>query len=869
MRLFILGFLLLMQPLAVFTQMLTDGTAFGGCDCYTLTTTTGQSGSVWAPDPIDLTLPFDFTSSIHLGASDGGADGMAFVLRQSGTFTGTGGGQLGYGGILNSIAIEVDTWNNGWAGEIGSDHLGMNSNGVLTHNLVAATPIANIEDGVYHDFRVIWDPALFEMEVFLDGVSIFTYTGDLVTTVFGGVSMVRWGWTGATGGAWNLQQVCLDMDADISVFDEDVCPGQEVDFSSVTSESGLIYDGSSFTDFAWNFGDGTTSDLENPTHIYTEEGTEVVSLTVTNLVGCTDIGYFTINVDSLDFDISATDISCFGLNDGTAVVTGVEGDAPYSYLWDDPLAQTTSTAIDLYAGTYSVTVVDDMGCENTKPISVIEPEELIIEEVDLTPTICGLETGEITIHGTGGTMPYSFSIDGGPLQTDSTFSDLADGTYVLMIVDGNGCTMDTTISVNSEDLSVSIEATMVTCNGFDNGTATAIPAFDVGPCSFLWDDPLGQTTPTAIGLAPGAYEVIVSYTPAGCSGTASVEITEPDELILGEIMFTNPSCGIGNGNITLEVTGGTAPYDYSIDGGVEFSALPNFTDLLPGSYDVLVRDANGCVVSDEITLINVSNIPVVNLVADPPQGCQVLTVNFENVSDPLLTDITEWDFGDGDSGTGATVTHIFPTPGCYDIHVDITTFDGCHTDSTYEDFICVWELPEAAFDFTPESPDILDNKVQFENNSVGASFYEWDFGDGNSDFSFEPTHSFPGIGNITYAIELITITDKGCRDSVTHYLTVDDVVQYYIPNAFTPDADVFNPNFRPVFMTGFVPQNYHMVIYNRWGEIVWESYDYTKGWNGYYGDKIASDGVYIWKINFSPNNSDERYTETGHVTILR
>lgn len=853
----------------VLGQMITNGTAVGTCDCYTLTTTTSQSGSVWAPGSIDLTLPFDFTSSVHLGASDGGADGMAFVLRQAGTFTGTGGGQLGYGGILNSIAIEIDTWNNGWAGEIASDHLGMHSNGVLTHNLVPATAIANIEDGLFHDFRVRWDPALMEMDVFLDGVLIFTYTGDIVTSIFGGIPTVRWGWTGATGGAWNLQQVCLDMESEIDIDDIDVCPGQTVNFSSILSTTGLIYDGTSFIDFLWNFGDGTTSDLENPTHIYTTEGSEVVSLTVTNLVGCTDIAFFTVNIDSLDFDVDATDISCFGLNDGTAIVSGEDGEAPYLYTWDDPLGQTTPTAIDLIAGTYGVTVVDDAGCENTKYTSLIEPDELVLDAIDLTPAICGLETGEVTFHMLGGTIPYSFSLDGGAFQPDSTFSDLADGSYDVLIQDANGCAWDTIVVISSEDLIVDIESTDITCYGFDNGTATAIPEFDVAPCSYLWDDPLGQTTAVATGLAPGTYEVLVTYTPTGCAGTATIIITEPDELLLGDIGFTNPSCGIGNGLISIEVTGGTPPYEYSIDDGLTFDDAPVFSELWPGSYLIVARDANGCIVNGAIDLINVSNIPEVMLIADPPEGCQILTVNFENISDPLLTDVTTWDFGDGASETGVIATHIYPTPGCYDVHVEIVTFDGCTTDSTYEDFVCVWELPVADFDYSPEEPDILHNEVEFENLSESAMTYEWTFGDGGTSDDFEPDHIYPPYGNMTYPIQLIAITNKGCRDTIVKYVTIQEVIQYYIPNAFTPNEDPFNQFFSPVFVDGFIPLDYQMVIYNRWGELIWESYDYTAGWDGTYGDVFVEDGIYIWKIVFRENNSDKKYEDFGHITVLK
>jgi gliding motility-associated-like protein len=231
--------------------------------------------------------------------------------------------------------------------------------------------------------------------------------------------------------------------------------------------------------------------------------------------------------------------------------------------------------------------------------------------------------------------------------------------------------------------------------------------------------------------------------------------------------------------------------------------------------------------------------------------------------------VTTWDFGDGASETGVIATHIYPTPGCYDVHVEIVTFDGCTTDSTYEDFVCVWELPVADFDYSPEEPDILHNEVEFENLSESAMTYEWTFGDGGTSDDFEPDHIYPPYGNMTYPIQLIAITNKGCRDTIVKYVTIQEVIQYYIPNAFTPNEDPFNQFFSPVFVDGFIPQDYQMVIYNRWGELIWESYDYTVGWDGTYGDVFVEDGIYIWKIVFRENNSDKKYEDFGHITVLK
>lgn len=852
----------------VYGQMVLSGTATGGCDCYTLTTTTSQAGSIWSPSTIDLTNSFDFTFRINMGFSDAGADGMIFVLRQSGTTTGLGGGDLGYGGLLNTIGVEIDTWNNGGA-DIPSDHIAMNSNGTINHDLVAPNAIANIEDGVDHDFRVVWDPALFEMEVFLDGASIFTYTGDIVTLFFGGDPNVYFGWTGSTGGASNIQTVCMDLVADFDVSDLNVCPDQEIDFTDL-SESGLIYDGASMASWNWLFGiGGSTSDIPDPSHTFSTIGGKTVGLTVTNLVGCTDVETVLIIVDSIDVDISGTDITCFGFDDGTATADPLTGDAPYTYLWDDPLAQTTITAADLGPGVHTVMVTDAVGCEQTRSVTITEPDELLLDMVEVDSTTCGLADGELIITPVGGIPDYDYSIDAeGSFGPDSAFGGFAMGMVYYEVRDQNGCTYEDSVWIGADSLNVDITKTDITCFGFNDGVASATPEFDVAPVTYLWDDPAGQITPAAAGLEPGTYSVLVTHE-TGCAGIAEITITEPDELMLDDVAFTNASCGVSNGIITMEILGGTAPYSYSIDDGTTFGSVPDFTGLAPGDYDLIITDDNGCTVTDNVTLINVSNIPEIIIEPDFPEGCRTHEVNFTNLSDPLLTASTKWNLGDGSVATGDFVNHTYMAAGCYDVAIEITTFDGCLTDTVFEDMICVWELPQAEFSFEPQRPNIFNPDVHFINLSSFATAYEWDLGDGSNSNDFEPVRTYPAIGDRSYTVELIAISDKGCRDTTYKVVYIEEVVQFYVPNAFTPDGDNYNENFTPIFMTGFTPNDYHLVIYNRWGEILFESYDTEIGWDGTFGSDLVKDGTYIWDISFRENGTDKMHRSTGHVNVLR
>ena len=92
---------------------------------------------------------------------------------------------------------------------------------------------------------------------------------------------------------------------------------------------------------------------------------------------------------------------------------------------------------------------------------------------------------------------------------------------------------------------------------------------------------------------------------------------------------------------------------------------------------------------------------------------------------------------------------------------------------------------------------------------------------------------------------------------------------YYIPNAFTPDGDTYNETFQPVFTSGFDPYDFKLLIFNRWGEVVWESNDASVGWDGTYNGKLVQNGTYVWKVEFKTLSNDERIMRTGHVNVIR
>jgi len=202
----------------------------------------------------------------------------------------------------------------------------------------------------------------------------------------------------------------------------------------------------------------------------------------------------------------------------------------------------------------------------------------------------------------------------------------------------------------------------------------------------------------------------------------------------------------------------------------------------------------------------------------------------------------------------------------------VTTNHGCTHSVNDPAFIQVYHNPIASFYYEPFYPNILDTEVDFFNTSLYADSYIWNFGYAGTTTETNPKFFFPDENPDIYRVILIANTEEGCADTVFANVEVQDVLLFYVPNSFTPDFDDFNQVFLPVFTSGFAPHTYHLTIFNRWGEIIFESYDYEIGWDGTFGkgsSQIVGDGVFIWQISFLETMSDKRHMYRGHVNILK
>ncbi|MCG8577317.1 MAG: PKD domain-containing protein [Flavobacteriales bacterium] len=594
----------------------------------------------------------------------------------------------------------------------------------------------------------------------------------------------------------------------------DMCNGETSSFTDAsTITSGTI------SAWSWDFGDGSPLDpATNPTHLYAATGAYGVTLTVTSDNGCIDDTTITHNITSNPTaDFTFTDNICEDIDASFTDLSIVPGGSVSDWEWDFGDSSPFSTVEDpshTYPGegTYNVTLVVFAGSVNCA--------DTITQTINIQP----LPTANFTT------------------------ADICQD---------------------------------VTAEFFDNSIISS------GALSWEWDfgdsSPFSSLeNPTHDYASEGLYDVTLTVTsPFGCED----DITQPINIFAvptadfttNTVCENTPPTNFTN-NSTISA-GAITGYSWDFgDGNTGTGSGPSHSYGTSGSFnaELTVTSDNGCT-STIIVPVNVHEKPTALFTSADPMICNPDCIPFYDNSYSASATISAWawDFGSGGIQTGMNPTPCFQHTSEFTEYYDVTliaTNDlGCSDTITSEDYVAVMPTPVAEFSFSPQVITIEDPRVFFTNNSQMASTYSWDFGDGSPISSeIDPENTYPEVPG-QYLVELDAYSEGGiCHDSTTQLVIVEDVIIFYVPNVFTPDGDEFNETFQPKFLSGYDPYDFHMTIYNRWGEIIFETYNASYGWNGTYGDRgLVDDGTYIWDIEFKETMSDKSHRHRGHVTILK
>lgn len=451
--------------------------------------------------------------------------------------------------------------------------------------------------------------------VIVDASCFGTCDGEATITGIGGVSPYTYHWvpggyttsnvTGLCRGTYNVQIQdslnCIYTETVVIGSPDEIVIGQTIKNSlcgQCTGEINLTpISGTAPYNYTWTQPGvlGT-----NPTGLCAG----VYNVTVTDATGCSKVVTSLINdIPSASIAMTGIDPLCNDSCNGEAIATPTGGTPPFTYLWNDPNAQTDSIASGLCEGLYTVTLTDDNGCVAVNQVNLTQPTPIGLSLLIIDNGTCGGNCdGAITVIPSGGSIPFTYLWNDPLNQTTATANNLCAGTYTVEVTDANGC-IDTTSGVvnNPAGLTATVTATDASCNGVCDGSAYATPVGGTPPFTYLWDDPTGTVTDTVVGLCAGAYSVTVTDV-NGCDYIVPVTIAEPSSIGITFSGIINLQCdGICIGEATADVTGGTGPYTYQWDDGLNQNTQ-TANSLCASSYTVTVTDANGCVATETVTI---------------------------------------------------------------------------------------------------------------------------------------------------------------------------------------------------------------------------------------------------------------------------
>ena len=531
--------------------------------------------------------------------------------------------------------------------------------------------------------------------------------------------------------------------------------------------------------------------------------------------------------------------------------------------------------------------------ENCSPVAVdfvVDPATQSLNPVDYTWKI---EVDSLLIDeiSTGTTPDFSYQFQ----NTDQTIKDFK---VSLVTTLPSGCFGDSSriIRVNPvpvadfamDTLIFDCETVKLNMDAIQKGLLDYHWTVKVDSVEVLKSNTLGDTFDYEIPRpSAGTEDVLLAIALqttnfAGCiSPVTSRAIFIPAKDNINAGFAVSPLVqSMPNSTVQITNTSHPGPWTYLWDfGDGTTSNDPNIASYqygMPGKFIItLTVKSDFCVEEQKRTIEILPVPPVVDFEYFPASGCPPLTVAFNNLSQYADPESYFWEFGER-QGTSRAInpTYTYFEPGLYTVSLSASNLVGDTVREVKEFIIEVFPMPSAQFEVKPRIVNIPDRPVFTKNNSFNATEFLWDFGDGTRYTEFEPTHYYEEVGD--YNITLIASTSQGCTDTTT----LQGVVRaraggkVLVPNAFTPSlsgpsggmpGEGINDVFLPV-MEGVA--KFEMLVFNRWGELLFRSTDKNIGWDGYHHGRLSPQDVYVYRLNITFQNG-EKATRVGDVTLIR
>lgn len=595
--------------------------------------------------------------------------------------------------------------------------------------------------------------------------------------------------------------------------------------------------------FTYMWSNGDTDSVLNDV-----EGNIFYSVTVTDALGCTGSANVFVPDSSKPVISPSLLRPLCGSATGKITLSVALGQPPYTYVWTPPVS-TGPVATGLYAGSYSVKVTDANGCSTIKPMGLMDSLS-VLTVLDTLPTTCGMAngTGKVTVLNAVDT-PYSFLWSDG--QTTATATGLTGGTYYTVITTGlSGCQRTDSFYIEpSPALIANMYPANANCDS-NNGAINLVISNATGTTSYLWST--GDTTVSISGLAPDTYWVIVTDA-LGCTDTNSVAVGDDGVPYLHILTYKPPAChGDSTGVIILDGTNGVAPYKFSLD-GVTFSTDAVIGNIGGGTYTIYIRDANSCPGDTTVTF---TQPPLIEISAIPSDTLVCFSDRTGSLEVSAIGGFPPYQFAIDGNSFGAATFFSGLTAGAHTIEARDT--NNCRVSQVF---------------MVPGPPAPLEVKLNkmdvpcFETStgSITATAkggwepYQYAWNNGSTEVALND------IGRGDYSV---IITDaKGCVVSADAFIAQKLCCRAVVANAFTPNNDGKNDILTVKKISTVNELDFK--IFNRFGNMVFQTNDLSKGWDGNFMGEPAEVGTYFYYLTYKCPFSTDTYTLKGDVTLIR
>jgi gliding motility-associated-like protein len=600
-------------------------------------------------------------------------------------------------------------------------------------------------------------------------------------------------------------------------------------------------------------------------------GTYIV--TVTDVNGCASVALVFINSsDEIMIYANRYNVLCYGGADGYIEVSASGGSGSYRFIWSN--GNTTQSISGLSSGTYQVSAIDVNGCSATTTLLIEEPDQLVtttqasVYAGGYGVSCNGAQDGSIDLTLQGGTPPYYYSWSN--TATTQDISGIGAGTYTVTVTDAHGCTTQVTTQITAPAALNNILTAHtynggynVSCHDAQDGIITTATTGGTAPYSYLWST---QATTSGIsGVKAGNYSVTVTDV-NGCTTVSSIILTQPQPLA-ATVQATEPVCGDGsNGSINLTVSGGTPSYSYLWSNQ---STSEDISGLAPGAYTVTVTDANGCTTTAGAVITTISPLDL--------SGTIIINESCVDFNDGYLeakvSGGTEpyqyrWSTGAttssiGNLGDGTYILTVTDAKGCSTVASFTINGPNCNNppvavnDTATTSSGSSVDIPVLNNDWDPDDDNIYVSVVSAPQHGTAST-------NGDGTITYTPNQGYVGIDSFTYVI-----CDDGnppmCDTAMVYITVMPGRLNIFIPNGFSPDGDDYNQYWEIIDIVGY-PNN-EVLIFNRWGNKVYEAKPYQNEWQGQNlkGEDLP-DGTYYYILKL---NDEQGTVYTGFVVINR